>query len=64
LLYKNINIKLYRTIILLIILYVCGTWSFTFRAKLKTRTLEKEVARKIFGPKRDEVTEEWRRLHN
>jgi hypothetical protein len=55
---------MYRTIILPIILYGCGTWSFALRAKLKTRVLENKGARKIFGPKRDEVKEEWRRLHN
>ena len=64
LLSKNTNIKIHRTIILPIILYGCETWPFELRAKLRTRVLENKMARKLFGPKRDEVTGEWRKLHN
>ena len=49
--------KIYRTIILPVVLYGCETWSLT-------RVFENMVLRRIFGPRRDEVTEEWRRLHN
>jgi hypothetical protein len=46
------------------ILYGCGTWSLTLRQKHRLRVLENRVLRRIFGPKRDEVTVGWRRLHN
>ena len=59
LLSKNIKIKIYRTIILPAVLYECETWSFTLREKRRLRVL-----RRIFGPKRDEITGEWRKLHN
>ena len=48
----------------LLVLYGCGSWSFTLREERKLRVFENKVLRKIFGPRRDEVTEEWRRLHN
>ena len=63
LLSKNLKIKIYRTIILPIVLYGCETWSLTLREERKLRVSENMVFR-IFGPRRDEVTEEWRRLHN
>ena len=56
LLSKNLNIKIYRTIILPIVLYVCETWSLKLREVRWLRVFEKRVLRKIFGPKRDEVT--------
>ena len=56
LLSKNVQIKIYRTIMLPFVLYGCGTWSL--------RVVENKVLRRIFGPKRDEVTGEWRILHN
>jgi len=40
------------------------TWSFVFREELSLRVFENRVLRRIFGPKRDEVTGEWRKLHN
>jgi hypothetical protein len=46
------------------ILYDCETWSLTFREECTLRAFENKVLRRIFGPKRDEVTREWRRLHN
>ena len=63
LLSKNLKIKIYRTIILPVILYGCETWSLTLREERKLRVFENKVLR-IFGPRRDEVTGEWRRLHN
>jgi len=64
LLSKNLKIKIHRTIILLVVLYVCETWSLTLREERKLRVFENKVLRRIFGPTRDEVTGEWRRLHN
>ena len=64
LLSKNLKIKIYRTIILPVVLYGCETWSLTLRKERKLRVFENMVLRKIFGPRRDEVTGEWRKLHN
>jgi len=64
LLSKNVKIKIYRTLILLVVLYGCETWSLTLREERKQRVFENMVLRRIFGPRRDEVTGEWRRLHN
>jgi len=64
LLSKNLKIKIYRNIILPVILYGCGTWSLTLWEERKLKVFENMVLRKIFGPRRDEVTGEWRRLHN
>ena len=64
LLSKNIKIKVYRTIILLVVLYGCETWSLTLKEGRRLRMSEKRVLRRLFGPKRDEVTGEWRKLHN
>ena len=55
---------LYRTIILPVALYGCETWLLTLREKHRLRVYENRVLRKVFGPKRDEVTGEWRKLHN
>ena len=44
--------------------YDCETWSLTLREERQLRVFENRVLRKIFGPRRDEVTGEWRRLHN
>jgi len=49
---------------ILLVLYGCETWSVTLREKLRLRVFENRVLRRIFGPKRDEVTREWRKLHN
>ena len=59
-------LKLYyhRTVILPVVLYGCETWSLTLREERKLRVFESMVLRRIFGPRRDEVTGEWRRLHN
>ena len=64
LLSKNLKIKIYRIIILSAVLYGCETWSLTLREERKLRVFEKMVLRRIFGPRTDEVTGEWRRLHN
>ena len=61
---KNLKIKVYRTIILPVVLYGCETWSLTLREERKLRVFENIVLRRIFVPRRDEVTGEWRRLHN
>jgi hypothetical protein len=64
LLSKNTKIKIYRTIILLVVLYGFESWSFTLREEHRLRVVKNTVLRRIFGPKREEVTGEWRRLHN
>ena len=64
LLSKNLKIKIYRTIILLVVLYGCETWSLTLREERKLRRFKNMVLRRIFGPRRDEVTGEWKRLLN
>jgi hypothetical protein len=64
LLNKNIKIKIYRTIILPVVLYGCETWSLTLREERRLRVFENEVLRRIFGPERVEARGEWRRLHN
>ena len=46
------------------VLYGCETWSLTLREERRLRVFENRVLRRVFGPKRDEVTEEWRKLHN
>jgi len=45
-------------------MYGCETWSLTLSKERRLRVFEKRVLRRIFGPKRDEVTGEWRKLHN
>ena len=63
LLSENLKIKIYRTIILPVVLYGCETWLLTLWEERKLRVFENMVLR-IFGPRRDKVTEEWRRMHN
>ena len=64
LLSKNLKIKICRTVILPLVLYGFETWSLTLWEERKLRVCENRVLRRIFGPRRDEVTGEWRRLHN
>jgi hypothetical protein len=64
LLSKNLKIIIYRIIILPVVLYGCKTWSLTLREERWLRVFENRVLRRIFGHKRDEVTREWRKLHN
>jgi len=63
LLSKNLKIRIYRTIILLVVLYGCETWSLTLREECKLRVSENRVLR-LFGPKRDKATRGWRKLYN
>ena len=58
LLFKNLKIKIYRTINLPVVLYGCATWSLTLREERKMRVFEKKVLRRIFGHRREEVTGE------
>jgi hypothetical protein len=64
LLSRNVEVKIYKTIIIPVVLYGCETWSLTLREEHKLRVFENRVLSRIFGPKRDEVTGEWRKLHN
>src|SRR5215469_7188622 len=64
LLSQNLKIKIYRTIILPVVLYGCETWSLTLREEHRLRVFQSRVLRRVCGPKRDEVTREWRKLHN
>jgi hypothetical protein len=59
-----VKIKIYKTIILPVVLYGCETLSLTLRKEHRLRVFENRVLRSIFGPKRDEVTGGWRKLHN
>ena len=60
----GLNIKICITIILPVVLYGCETWSLTLWEERKLRVFENMVLRRIFGPRRGEVTGKWRRLHN
>jgi hypothetical protein len=64
LLSKKLKIKIYRTIILPVVLYGCETWSLILRDERRLRVFENRVLRRVFGPEKDEVTGEWRKLHN
>jgi hypothetical protein len=64
LLSRNVKVKMYKIITLPVDLYRCETWSFTLKEKHRLRVFENRVLRRIFGPKRDEVTGEWRKLHS
>jgi hypothetical protein len=58
------KIKIYRTIILPVVLYGCETWSLTLREERRLRVFKNRMLRRIFESKRDKVTGEWRKLHN
>jgi hypothetical protein len=58
LLSKNLKIRIYKTIILPVVLFGCETWSVTLREEHRLEVFENRVLRRIFGPKRDEVTGE------
>jgi hypothetical protein len=60
----TIKIRIYKTIILPVVLYGCETWSLTLREEHIVRVFENRMLRRIFRPKRDEVTEGCRKLHN
>jgi hypothetical protein len=57
-------IRVYRTVILPVVLYLCETVSLTLREEKRLRVFGNRVLRRIFGPNRDEMTGEWRKLHN
>ncbi|KAJ4425769.1 hypothetical protein ANN_27392 [Periplaneta americana] len=64
LLSKNLKVRIYKTVILPVVLYGCETWTLTLREDERLRVFENRVLRKIFGAERDEITGEWRKLHN
>ena len=61
---QKMKIKIYRTIIMPVVLYGFETWSLTLREESRLRVFENRVLRRIFGPNMDEGIEEWRKLHN
>jgi hypothetical protein len=61
---QNLKIRIYKTIILPMDQYGCETWSLTLREEHRLRVFENRMLRRILGPKKDEVTGEWRKLHN
>jgi hypothetical protein len=61
---KDLKIRIYRTIILPVVLYGCETWSLTLREEHRLRAFDSMMLRRIFGLKREEVMGEWRKLHN
>jgi hypothetical protein len=61
---KNLKIETYRIIIFPVVLYGCEAWSLTLREERRLNAFENRVLMKVFGPKRYEVTGEWRKLHN
>jgi hypothetical protein len=64
LLSKNAKMKIYITVILPVVLYGCATWSLILREERRLTVFENRVLRGLFGPKRDEVTGEWKKLHS
>jgi len=62
--YPKISILRHTVTILVVVLYGCETWSFRKGEKSKLRVIENRVVGRTFGPKRDDVTGEWRKLHN
>jgi hypothetical protein len=60
---KKLKIKIYKTVILPVVLYGCRTWSLTLREEHRLRVFENSVLRRIFGPRREE-DRSWRKLHN
>jgi hypothetical protein len=64
LLSRKSKVKIYKTIILPVVLYGCETWSLTLREDHRLRVFEKRVLRRKFGPKKHEMTGEWRTLHS
>ena len=64
LVHKNLNIKINRTSVMFVMLFGCETWSLTLREERRLSVFENRVLRGIFGPNRDDVTVEWRKLHS
>jgi hypothetical protein len=63
LLSRNLKVKVCKTVILPVVLYGCEAWFVTLREEHRLKVFENRVLRRIFGPKWDEVTREWRKLH-
>jgi len=61
---KDLKLKKYKTIILPVVLYGCENWSLILREERRLREFENTMLRRIFGPKREEITREWTKLHN
>jgi hypothetical protein len=59
----DVKVNIYKTILVPVVLYECEIWSLTLREEHRQRVFDNSVLRRIFGPKRDEVTGEWRKLH-
>jgi hypothetical protein len=64
LLSRNVKVKIYKIVILPVVLHGCETWYLMLREEHRLRVFENRIPRRIFGRKRDEVTGEWRKLHN
>ena len=64
LLSKNLKTKIYHIIIFPLVLYGCETWSLTWREERRLRMFENRAVRRICGPRKDEVTGDWRKVHN
>jgi hypothetical protein len=64
LLSRNLKIRIYKTIICPVVLYGCETWSLTLVKEHRLRVFENRVLKRIFGPKRVEMSGVWRKLHN
>jgi hypothetical protein len=64
LLSRNVKVKPHKTIILPVVLYGYETWSLTLKEEHRLRVFENRVLRRIFGPKRDEMTGEWKKFHS
>ena len=62
--FKGLNIAICRPKIFPVVLYGCETWSLTWREERRLRVFENRVLRRMYGPKRDEITREWRKLHD
>ena len=62
--FKGLNIAICRPKICPVVLYGCETWSLTWREERRLRVFENRVLRRMYGPKRDEITREWRKLHD
>ncbi|KAJ4440056.1 hypothetical protein ANN_08187 [Periplaneta americana] len=61
---EKLKVRIYKTVILSVVQYGCETWTLTLKEEQRFRMFENKVLRKVFGAERDEVTREWRKLHN
>jgi hypothetical protein len=60
---RNVEVKIHKTIILPVVLYGCKTWSLTLQEEQRLRVFENTVLKRIVGPRRDEITGYWRKMH-